>query len=308
MLPAERRRIIRRVIKTTASDGVAGTFEPSHALMMACDASSSDDIFVDRLNDAVQTYHSHSRILRASTQNGVPTYKHVKRQKQPDLKWDEDALVGRITLYTYVLEPDECYDPRPVKHVDRVRKTLTKWLLAGMRGLVVDLRKHHGGSFRPGLHAIGGHILRGSPLHRWVTQPTSGGSWGIDQLLSYDGDRICYSDTPKTGIKGHPLPPVPVAVLLGPGTASSGEIIAACLHNKPGMRSFGAPTAGALSVNQGFALGNGLELLLTVRNVCTTDGACHTDERLVPDVLTPDPELAATTWLASVELGVKKIA
>ena len=302
LTPKERQIILRRVIKATRSDGVAGPFTPSATLRMyaASAAPLSGNVFVDTLCSEVRSYHPHSRVV-VSSKNlsaGLSIQKqHVKIQKQPDLKWDKETCIGCVTLHTYVMEPGENWDPRPPKHVDRVRRALTKWMALGMRGLIVDLRKHSGGSFRPGLHALGAHLLHGSPLLRWV-RPN--GTNGFDELLSYDGDHVVHTDLAKgttLPVPVHVPLPVPVALLIGPRTSSSGEIIAACLHSKAGMRSFGAPTEGSLSVNEGYDLGFGMELILTTCIVCTTDGVCHTDERLFPDVATDDPVSDAMKWL-----------
>lgn len=274
-------------------------------LEKSCEASVSDERFLAELGRAVSRYHNHSRLLVTVPVGASRTPpRHIKQQKPPGLVWDAPTLIGRVTLFTYSLEPGEAWDSQPEKHVARVRKTLAKWLAAGMVGLIVDLRNHHGGSYRPGLHALGGLLLHGSPLMRWVGSPTATGMWGKDTLVYYDGAKEQHfkwkPSSASRAQRERASAPVPVAVLVGPGTASSGEILASCFQGKPRMRSFGAATAGGLSVNQGWFVGPGIELLLTIRLVCTMDGLCHMDERLMPDRLTKDPLGEAIVWLGAM--------
>jgi C-terminal processing protease CtpA/Prc len=64
---------------------------------------------------------------------------------------------------------------------------------------------------------------------------------------------------------------VPAAVLLGPATASSAEVLAVALRGRPATRSFGAPTRGLTAGNRIFALADGASLVLTV--AATSDSA-----------------------------------
>ena len=63
----------------------------------------------------------------------------------------------------------------------------------------------------------------------------------------------------------------PVAVLLGPGTASSAEVLAVAFRSRRPTRSFGAPTRGLSAGNRTFALADGASLVLTV--AATSDAA-----------------------------------
>jgi C-terminal processing protease CtpA/Prc len=100
---------------------------------------------------------------------------------------------------------------------------------------------------------------------------------------------------------------VPAAVLLGPSTASSAEVLAVALRGRPATRSFGTPTRGLIAGNRTFTLADGASLVLTV--AATTDRAGHVyAEPIVPDELVGGAEseadetlAAAVTWLAAGE-------
>jgi hypothetical protein len=79
---------------------------------------------------------------------------------------------------------------------------------------------------------------------------------------------------------------------------------------KQGVRSFGQPTAGDLSINDEHILtacsdsksskrsGPYGSLVLTQLMLTTTDGVFHADQRLTPDVITTQPVREARKWLA----------
>lgn len=96
--------------------------------------------------------------------------------------------------------------------------------------------------------------------------------------------------------------PAPVAVLIGPSTISSGEGMALAFRGQALTRSFGQPTAGCTTCNQGYALRDGAEIFLTVGvNVDRTGqrygGAIQPDEVVAGDQAALCA--AASAWLQS---------
>jgi C-terminal processing protease CtpA/Prc len=86
-------------------------------------------------------------------------------------------------------------------------------------------------------------------------------------------------------------PDSPLAVLLGPGTASSAEVLATALVGRPNTRSFGAPTSGLSAGNRTFELEDGAALVLTV--AATADRA----GRVAVGPIVPDDPVDATNAL-----------
>ena len=74
-----------------------------------------------------------------------------------------------------------------------------------------------------------------------------------------------------------------VAVLYGPHTASSGEVVAIAFRGRPGTRSFGQPTAGLSTGNAGFGLPDGSMIFLTVAVDMDRTGQAY-GGKLQPDV------------------------
>jgi carboxyl-terminal processing protease len=97
-----------------------------------------------------------------------------------------------------------------------------------------------------------------------------------------------------------------VAVLTGPRTASSGEAQVVAFRGRPDTKSFGEPTHGVPTANQGFPLSDGALLNLTVAWMADRTGQTY-DSPLPPDVPIPgdptwdpatDPVVqAAETWV-----------
>ncbi len=74
----------------------------------------------------------------------------------------------------------------------------------------------------------------------------------------------------------------PVAVLTNRFTTSSGEAIAVAFRGRPRTRSFGQPTAGVPTANQGFKLSDGAILEITVAVDADRTGQTY-DSSISPD-------------------------
>ena len=160
-------------------------------------------------------------------------------------------------------------------------------------GWVVDLRRDIGGSMLPmlsGLRPLLGDQPLGSFRDADGKLSPFGAANPLDQALP----------------RGPELERAAVAVLLGPHTASSGEVVAIAFRGRPNTRSFGQPTAGLSTGNTGFGLPDGSRIFLTTSVDVDRTGHAY-GGKLQPDqpvaaALAPggDPTLdAARAWLAS---------
>jgi C-terminal processing protease CtpA/Prc len=89
-----------------------------------------------------------------------------------------------------------------------------------------------------------------------------------------------------------------VAVITGPHTASSGEIVAIAFRGRPHVRSFGQPTAGLTTANQGFKLSDGSSIALAVSLDADRTGRVY-GGKLDPDEIVDDAAVldVASKWL-----------
>lgn len=160
-------------------------------------------------------------------------------------------------------------------------------------GWVVDLRRDTGGNMLPMLAGLR-PLLGDQPL---------GSFRDANGKLSPFG---AVNPLDKALPRGPALENTTVAVLLGPHTGSSGEVVAVAFRGRPNTRSFGQATAGLSTGNTGFSLPDGSEIFLTTSVDVDRTGQAY-GGRLQPDqpvAAAPtsgaDPALdAAQAWLAS---------
>jgi C-terminal processing protease CtpA/Prc len=146
---------------------------------------------------------------------------------------------------------------------------------AGRCRWIVDLREDVGGNMWPmlgGLRPFLGDAGLGSFVNAEASQP-----------LWHAGDQVNVPPTPAlAGLESSY-----VAVLTGPRTASSGEAVAISFRGRPRTRSFGLPTAGLSTANDGQLLPDGAMMLLTVAVEADRTGKRYGGK------LDPDEEIAA---------------
>lgn len=134
-------------------------------------------------------------------------------------------------------------------------------------GWILDLRNNGGGNMYPmltGLWPLLGDGRLGDFVY--ATQRTE---WGMEQgRLLGRGPQL-----PADGTKpGSSLSDTPVALLIGPRTASSGEIVAVAFRGRASVRTFGERTAGLVSANRPIPLPDGSVLALTVAEISDRNG------------------------------------
>lgn len=162
-------------------------------------------------------------------------------------------------------------------------------------GLMLDLRGNHGGNMYPMLMGVA-PLLEPTPQQPLLSFQSRGQPL---QALTLEGVNEVLG---KTWPQGSGLDYRPyagrVAVLLGPGTASSGEMVAIAAQGEDRWRSFGQATAGYTTGNVVVPLSNGGLLALTTSRVLTRRGL-PVQGALQPDVsVEDDASLSAARWLA----------
>lgn len=160
-------------------------------------------------------------------------------------------------------------------------------------GLILDLSSNEGGNMWPMVMGVLPLLSEGR----------------LGQFQERDGERtpidlvdqqLLYGGAPhRLNALRLPAPahlPRYVAVVIGPATASSGEITAILFKGQRNVRFFGQPTAGFTTANQVFKLGNGGALALTMSTVSDREGTVYLD-RVTPDETSDVPMSAAGSWL-----------
>lgn len=146
------------------------------------------------------------------------------------------------------------------------------------RAYIIDLRMNNGGNSEPMWQTL--RFLVGD--RNRVRLATAGGKVIRDAndtvSISYrqagTPDRLCTID-------GR----VPVAVLIGPGTASSGEIMALSFTTRKNTRLFGEPTIGVANATNGFIIQGKGYLLLTIAYLVNAKKKLLKEMYVEPNVL-----------------------
>jgi C-terminal processing protease CtpA/Prc len=137
-------------------------------------------------------------------------------------------------------------------------------------GWIIDLRANSGGNVFPmtaglkpflGDAPLGRHMGRNGPRAPRVA-----------------GDGMSLQLSPEL----RRLEEAPVAVLIGPGTMSSGEAVALAFRGRDRTRLFGTPTAGRTTGNTTYELPDGARLILTVTVMADRTGRTY-GGRIEPD-------------------------
>jgi carboxyl-terminal processing protease len=165
-------------------------------------------------------------------------------------------------------------------------------------GWIIDLRANEGGDMWPMLNGVsallgrspyGAFVAPGGSVARWVSTPT-----GVAVEGTPSKPRPVYA--PFVLRQGN----LPVAVLTGKWTASSGEAVAIAFVGRPRTRSFGVPTSGYTSGNSTHVMSDGA--VLAVASVWERDrtGKNYRD-RVLPDERLPENMAvrAAQRWLSA---------
>lgn len=177
-------------------------------------------------------------------------------------------------------------------YADELGKTIAKLAAKRPTGWIIDLRGNLGGNMWPMLAGIG--TLEGTGiLGSYIDADNNKDTWFYDTDGSgahlHTGGRtiLCWIPSQPISFKT----PQIVAVLIDHGTASSGEAIAVSFQGRPLSRSFGRPTHGQTTSNDGFMLEDGANLVLTTSVEADRTG------KLYPDGVNPDVELPEQSHL-----------
>jgi len=189
---------------------------------------------------------------------------------------------------------------------NKLRDSLCMLLNRNPKSIIIDLRMNTGGNSAPMISGIGplfhisllgygvdrdGNLLGGVKLKEGI-------------LLDENGNKMVSVKNNCSINKT-----IPIAVLIGPSTVSSGEILAAYLKQQANVKLFGEPTPGFCNATEGFSFMNGKGyLLLSVNRIADANKHVYQQMLVRPDItvksednydnLVADPTVnAAIKWL-----------
>lgn len=171
-------------------------------------------------------------------------------------------------------------------------------------GYVLDLRGNTGGNIWPMLIGLSG-LLGDGPQGRseeadGLVEDYAALSEGSAVVLVEQGRGLTmmaidnWRSIPS-------LAESPVALLLDDATASSGEGVAVAFAGRPLTRTFGIPTYGIASSNEGYPLADGTNVVVTTAMMMDRNGRTY-PQGITPDQIVDgegeDPVDVARAWLA----------
>ena len=163
-------------------------------------------------------------------------------------------------------------------------------------GWIVDLRYNVGGNMWP-MIAVAAPLLPDGVLGRFVLADGNILDWSMDRGHALLGRKVMSrsrSALPR-------LTGAPIAVLTSRFTASAGEAVVVAFRGQPGVRIFGAPTAGFTTGNCTRVLRDGSRLVITMSHYADRtgerfDGPIPVDQLIIDN--SPDARvLAALAWI-----------
>ena len=152
-------------------------------------------------------------------------------------------------------------------------------------GWVVDLRSNGGGNMWPMLAGIG-PVMGAGRLGSFKDPDGRGASWSYENGEAKSDGRT-LAKTLNVPVTLHVEAP-PVAILVGPTTASSGEAVAIAFRGRSSTRLFGATTRGLTTSNRVFPLSDGSLLNLTTAAFADRMGTSY-QTGVTPDELWNGP-------------------
>lgn len=169
--------------------------------------------------------------------------------------------------------------------IDRYANRLYEAVLAlhaqKPRGWIVDLRLNGGGNIRPMLAGLSVFFEDGVVGHYLDRDGNA-----TDALAFHEGNFMLSGVKQATlTSKGPYFNPVNVAVLIGPGTASSGEGVAAVFKERKQTRLFGERSAGLANSTDGFVFNNNHSYFLLSVAALGNKHKQALPESIEPDVL-----------------------
>ncbi|HEU0296288.1 MAG TPA: S41 family peptidase [Anaerolineales bacterium] len=212
----------------------------------------------------------------------------VENYPAPNGKLIENKI-GSVAVFGFNAQAEDEVN----KYADHIQNIIIELDKQSVCGWIVDLSENLGGNMYPMIAGLGALIGEGE-LGSFKSATGQITSWYYRDGQAWEGD-MSHARVSHPEILFDP-DETPVAVLIGPQTASSGEATAISFRGRPNTRFFGEPSYGLTTGNQGFSLSDGAMIILTVAVELDRTGQEYGGS-ITPDVLTSNAESEATDWL-----------
>ena len=232
----------------------------SHAGLMIADKTQPADAYpaIDYVLGQMGERHSFLRpaLIAEALRTGKPLG-NGQRVGETTLplagRYPNDILAINIPGHSGSQESDRTY-------ATTLRSTLATARKIGICRVLIDLRWNGGGNMWPMLSGLA-PLLGQEPYGYFSNSDGGETAWAISSGTTI-GTSGAYGIEQPNPDEAKALATAPVAVLIGPGTGSSGEFTAIAFRGRPNTMFFGAPTAGFVTANGTYALPDGAQLFI----------------------------------------------
>lgn len=192
------------------------------------------------------------------------------------------------------------------KLASRVSDSICKLNKGVVKGWIVDLRVNVGGNFKPMIGGLASLFCNGTLGYFVNNSDKIDDSWQIKNGQMFLGEIQAAKTQPSCSVDCS----LPVAVLIGPSTGSSGEVTAISFTSRPNTRVFGERSVGYANSTQGFYVGGKRIYMLLATALIKNNKGKIFNHFIDPDVLYPstiqlnkiedDLVLKSLEWLKSL--------
>lgn len=168
------------------------------------------------------------------------------------------------------------------KYANWIYNEIAKLNQKNPSGWIIDLRLNGGGNIRPMLGGLSAFFDDGIVSY-YIDKDGQATDEAAFKEGSFTIDGVVQASIDK---KINPLRSTKVAVLIGPGTASSGEGVAVVFAQRPETKLFGEQTAGLANSTNGFVFNNEESYFLI-----STAYIGDKNKKALPEFVLPDVEV-----------------
>ena len=173
--------IILKIEKTIIDNGIPMYINKWKKAPIPKDFNTYED-FIYFLRTFVYPYHFHtfvdSKIWNKKVSYSLPE-KIIKKmpfinekRKMPDFNFDEKSKIGTIIYYQFLIDDNHNQNIKDEKNLIKlVKDKIQEWDQLNIKGLIIDLTNHYGGTMYPGINSLS-DILGKTTLFSFSNTPT----------------------------------------------------------------------------------------------------------------------------------------
>ncbi|MBN1639131.1 MAG: S41 family peptidase [Ignavibacteriales bacterium] len=181
-------------------------------------------------------------------------------QKETQIKFPIGKIIDKNYAYLAIYSFLSTDSITQINYATKLQSMIDSLNKYSPIGWIIDLRENSGGNCWPMIAGMGPLIGEGDLCYIVDNKNNR-------FTFSYKNGTSLINNEAIVKIQGEPLflnIIKPLAVLIGPYTASSGEILAISFIGKPNVKLFGEPSYGVTTANAPFTLSDGAIINLTV--------------------------------------------